>query len=654
MNFSEEQKKIHDVRHRYRSRRDDLVEDFFKPCLRFCNEYRRAVAFFTSSALRTWAEALPRILTSDDVKIRLLVGPFLTEEDKEVLKKVSGAKQTEWRQQISDEFLSKLYEFCEDEAGKKNKLEIFTELLLARKLEIKFAFTDDPNTGIYHEKIGIFDFPWGEKIAFDGSANESYAAHRENYERITVFRSWIPQDVVRIEDIEEDFDMAWEGTAPGLESLEPSESVLSKIRKYGSPEGNEGKIPEPEDQKGRSDKWGHQKEAKDVFIRKRHGVLKMATGTGKTRTALSICEMLCSNKSIDSIVVSMYGNDLISQWHEGLLQWILDSGLPLTLVSQFGTKKEIDAFEFNPSNKILLVSRQELHKLWPLARRGGLGKALIIHDEVHGLGSEGNRRRLEGLHSNFAYTMGLSATPERVYDDVGTQFIFDELGPVIFKFEIEDAIEKGILTEFDYTPLEYWLTDKEKKKISSIYALKAKRAKDGAPMPKEEVWRMLADVYKTAESKIDVFRDFIRENKDALKRAIIFVHNTEYGHAVMQVVNEHTYRYKGYFQGVEEKYLKSFAKNRIDLLVTCHKLSQGIDVQDVNNVVLFSSDRANLETIQRIGRCLRVDPKNPLKRAHIIDFVLADPDSGEGREADKERKEWLQRVSEVRYAGSSN
>ena len=76
-------------------------------------------------------------------------------------------------------------------------------------------------------------------------------------------------------------------------------------------------------------------------------------------------------------------------------------------------------------------------------------------------------------------------------------------------------------------------------------------------------------------------------------------------------------------------------------------LSQGIDIQNLKNVVLFSSARAKLETIQRIGRCLRIDPKCPDKKASIVDFVMKLNES-DRISADEERYQWLSKLSEIR------
>jgi len=91
-----------------------------------------------------------------------------------------------------------------------------------------------------------------------------------------------------------------------------------------------------------------------------------------------------------------------------------------------------------------------------------------------------------------------------------------------------------------------------------------------------------------------------------------------------------------------------FSDGNLDCLITCHKLSQGIDIRKLKNVVLFSSARAKLETIQRMGRCLRTDPDDPEKRARIIDFVRPPGDEDKNLNADQERKKWLMEISRVK------
>lgn len=96
--------------------------------------------------------------------------------------------------------------------------------------------------------------------------------------------------------------------------------------------------------------------------------------------------------------------------------------------------------------------------------------------------------------------------------------------------------------------------------------------------------------------------------------------------------------------------LSEFLKNRVALhecLLTCKKISEGIDISSVTNIFLFASDRSKLVTTQRIGRALRLDKKNPNKKAIVIDFILEDAVENDNN-ADQERKEWLTGLSRTR------
>jgi len=81
--------------------------------------------------------------------------------------------------------------------------------------------------------------------------------------------------------------------------------------------------------------------------------------------------------------------------------------------------------------------------------------------------------------------------------------------------------------------------------------------------------------------------------------------------------------------------------------VTCKKISEGIDIKTVKNIILFSSDRSRLVTTQRIGRSLRIDPANPQKRAAVVDFICENTTSTEPN-SDEERRDWLIELSQIR------
>src|SRR5690606_24384458 len=104
-----------------------------------------------------------------------------------------------------------------------------------------------------------------------------------------------------------------------------------------------------------------------------------------------------------------------------------------------------------------------------------------------------------------------------------------------------------------------------------------------------------------------------------------------------------------YFSEDDSNVLSRFSKGEIECLLTCHRLSEGIDIQSLQNVILLSSSRAKLETIQRIGRCLRIDPRNPEKIANVVDFIRSDDKENNGHmNTDEERQAFLQHLSTIR------
>jgi hypothetical protein len=227
---------------------------------------------------------------------------------------------------------------------------------------------------------------------------------------------------------------------------------------------------------------------------------------------------------------------------------------------------------------------------------------------------------------------------------------FSEIGDVIFKFDIEDAIKRGILVEFDYIALKYQLTQDDKNRKRSVYASQSIRRGTSNPMSSEELARELAKVYKLSKSKIPTFADFLRneENNKILESCIIFVQQEDYGSEVLEILHTYTNNYRTYYSNDSEEILKEFAKENIDVLITCKKLSQGIDIPSLRNIVIFSSDKEKLVTIQRLGRCIRFDPNNPNKRAKVVDFY---EDSNADESYDQKRYDWLTELSKTKLEG---
>jgi superfamily II DNA or RNA helicase len=615
----------------YRSGYDNIVEHFFRPSLREAAKYWRAVGYFSSSALEAFGAPLGDFVRKGGA-IRLVTSVELSADD---LTAISNgvAKETLCARRL-DEIIET--EFADGVGDGVSRL---ARLLEMDRLEIRIA-TPKTGTGIYHEKIGVFiddkDF-----VAFTGSSNESRNAFEQNRECIDVYPSWGTPD--RAARKRAHFEELWDGKDIGVDIYTFPEAARKKLLRVWKERDSTRKRP-----LSTSHKWRHQNDARDIFLRKERGVLNMATGTGKTHTALAILKILFEDNLIDTAIVCTDGTDLLNQWFGELLTTRKDVARNVRVFRHYSTYKESQEFDLGPTNAILLCSREPVAAV--LRRLSGVQghRTLLVHDEVHGLGSPGNRARLTGLSDTIRYRLGLSATPDREYDTEGNAFIEHHIGPLLMTFGLQEAIERGILAPFDYYPLSFHLTDEDRERLKAIYSRRKAREAAGDPMSDTEMWIEIARVYKTSPAKLPVFATFIAQHQDLLKRCIVFVETMEYGEAVLDIIHKYRPDFHTYFSGEDAETLKRFAYGELECLITCHRLSEGIDIRSLSTVILFSSERARLETIQRIGRCLRSDPDDPDKRANIVDFIRERNEGDTELNADEQRRDWLLELSRVR------
>lgn len=634
----------------YRSGKDDLAHDFFQPCLRRATLYRRAVGYFSTSALLSWTDALLRLASEGSLRARLIASPELSPADAATLRSLTDpTRVTAYQSVIVERVIEEILALLDTPGDRALRANVFAWLIANDRLQLKFAFpkhVDD--VGIFHEKIGVFDFANGAQVAFTGSANETISGHRRNYESIDVYRDWIAGEQDRVAVKVEQFDEAWDNLAEGLSVLAPSKDVVSRLRER-APRILKPPVPDaPAPPLLNDPRWAHQDEAVAAFLEAGAGILEMATGTGKTRTAIKCMQRLIADRAIDAAIITMEGTDLLDQWADELEQWNSEAGPNWLIYRHYERHHESGDFALDPERSLLVISRQQLRQLIDRLPDALKGRMLIIHDEVHGLATPSLVEALEGRHAAIGYRVGLSATPERAYDQVGNAFIAAELGPVLYEFPLEKAISRGVLAEFDYLPLSYDLTQSDRDRVQAVYAKKAARIREGRPMSQEEEWTEIAKVYKTAEMKPQVFAEFLPTHPDVLKRSILFVETKEYGAPILELLHGYTHLYRTYYAEDDRDHLVAFARGDIDCIVTCHRISQGIDIRSLNTVVLFASARARLETIQRIGRCLRIDPGWPDKRALVIDFVRPASPTDTVPNADQERSQWLTALSHVR------
>ncbi len=631
---------------------DDIITEFYTPSLSASTEYKRAVGYLTGSWFAEAAEGMANFASSGGTA-KWIISPKLSKSDWETIKKGDAAKRDEKMYAQMEGLIDDL------EANLKNETQNTLAWLIADGiLKIKIAVTEDILSGDFHDKWGIFTDEKGQKVAFHGSQNDSRQALR-NYEANSIFTSWRSDlDKKRVKEHEDRFDSLWENSKPGVYCFDLPDSISLGIAELRN---DERPYDEPDESQkmGSPYRWRHQEEAVNEFLSSGSGILDMATGTGKTRTSLKIIDRLLRTDEISSIVVATYGNDLLNQWHKTILDHF--STDEMLLYRQYGGNKELGSYLMSETSKldVLLTSYSNLSTAIGNDSLAKLSSALLVCDEVHNIGSETNREELAGKLGVFPYRLGLSATPFDPYNEDRNDFIREEVGPIVYEFTLQSAIERGILCEFDYVPLEYELSEEDKEKQKDAYSQFAGMKRNNPNVSKNMLYILLSKVRKESPEKLPTFEEYLKNDPEILDKSIIFVETKDFGLDVQKIIYDYVEDYHTYYGEDDEAKLSSFSKGELSTLVTSRAISEGIDIQSVKNIILFTAPRSKGTTIQRIGRALRKDPENPSKTAIILDFVVGSdirkqtvkanlPDQEEEHKPpDKERHDWLKELSNV-------
>lgn len=115
----------------------------------------------------------------------------------------------------------------------------------------------------------------------------------------------------------------------------------------------------------------------------------MATGTGKTRTTLKILSELDNQHKIDGIIISTEGTDLLDQCSQEVHSWSINRPQLFRVLKHYSSSHQLESFAHNPQRAVLIVSREKLGLLFNRLEPKIKSKLIIVHDEVHGLGSPG-------------------------------------------------------------------------------------------------------------------------------------------------------------------------------------------------------------------------------------------------------------------------
>ena len=313
------------IKKEYRSLLDNVAKEFYVPLLSQAISYKRAVGFFSSTALVSMTKGIAGLVKNGG-KIQLIASPYLSDEDIEAIR--AGYSR---RQIINKALLKGLKEPANE--YQQDRLNLLANLIADGILDIRIAITENNSyIGMYHEKMGIIEDSDGNKVAFAGSMNETLTAQKYSYETIDVFTSW-SDDRDRVEIKECSFAAIWANNEPNLRTMDfddVSDEFIKKYRKkpvdYSTVTTDQDVVPEIEHEYSffkiptTVEFYDYQKEAIEAWIKRGCcGIYDMATGSGKTYTALGSITKLSQilNEQLAVVIVAPYQH-LVEQWVEDI------------------------------------------------------------------------------------------------------------------------------------------------------------------------------------------------------------------------------------------------------------------------------------------------------------------------------------------------
>ena len=206
-----------ELKEEYRSDRDDIVTEFFFPCLSNCIEYDRCVDFLSVQTLATISMAFDNF-AGGKAKLRMVTGHRFKTSDLNLFTKLFSEK-------YSDSFEGKMI--------KDSKIQQLKGIVDNGQMELKIAIPNSEQVAnSFSERIGIFRDEHDQAVAFTGTSRESFTAQTRDFESVDVFTSW--NDKSRVERKMKDFEELWENKTKYVEVHDFMEAEENSLLKYSS------------------------------------------------------------------------------------------------------------------------------------------------------------------------------------------------------------------------------------------------------------------------------------------------------------------------------------------------------------------------------------------------------------------------------------
>ncbi len=666
------------VRPAYDIPEDDLIGEVLVPAMRLCDEVRIEAGFFSSRCLSQIAPGLAAFINDTEGVVDLMVSPEISHEDQEAIRKGVAEPQA-----VLENAMASLFESARlsTSAVERHAVETLAYLLASNRLRMRVVLMHD--RGMYHRKLWLFrsDNKW---LAVHGSGNATERGLLVNGEQMSVDRAWADgtQSERRVAIFLENWDRRWNNCHRASLTVDVL-GALSMLRRYAGPEppttddfwnawredyeaGLEPPLPigytvaparnrlnVPQNLKWREGRFAHQGLAVDAILAHGGGILSIATGGGKTRTALiAATELQNLSSGHICIVVIVPTTPLLRQWTDDVQEFgimpVVLSGMSPHKRSEELARLSIAFGSDQPRTEVLLLTNQLFSRQNSGLRDWleGLPDSvlhLLIADEVHHLGT---KSFIENQPEFFEHRIGLSATPIRQYDPDGTDQLFDFFGgPPVFNFTLRDAIDAGCLVpyryylhvvEFNAEEMDYY------EDLTRSLAQSGFRATDegkaiGLTPRVEAILRIRRALVEQAASKVEALERVVDGmDSSSIAKTLIFtsakpvaIGETAQIKKVNEMLNRIGVTSHGY-TNVEtqstqsQAFLDRFDSGDYQALTAMKVLDEGVDIPETDTAFLLASSTVEREWIQRRGRILRTAPGKEYASLH--DFIVVPPD----------------------------
>ncbi|WP_321370492.1 DEAD/DEAH box helicase family protein [uncultured Draconibacterium sp.] len=667
---------------KYSSDSNHLPIEFYLDTIPHCKRIDLKLGYFSSNAIRTLSYSFAQFIFNGGT-LRIVTNHYLSKKDNDILVEIPGEgfRATEVQQFLTKD-LARLEEIIRN--GEQHFFDCLKYLRKNNRLIIQPVMLKPK--GMVHYKEGLL-YDGKDTLFFEGSCNFTYKGLVENAESISIWRSWGENNETdRIKDEQEGFEtiitrsndyykylsvneieevIFKKGQNKNLDELIEEElTVLKKLndipiikRRYKKhveefekkvfKQNSEPKFPF--EGKARD----YQNRAYTKWVENNYkGIFAMATGTGKTITSLNCLLNMYKDSKYYQCIIVVPTLVLLSQWIKEVKKFNFDN---VFTSSASGWEKDLSLFLFLASNGeeinfIFITTYASFNstKTQRIIRNKKLDNVLLIADEVHNLGS---RKSINNIAHNITQRIGLSATPNRKYDDHGSNVVeeyFNSFSPCYtFSFPLLRAINENYLTKYEYYPFFASLTYDEIKEYKGLSKELLKHYDFKRNVYKESAEFLLIQrkrIIHQAQNKKIVFREIldnlIKLEEGNLSHTLVYVpegYEHDYSEADdyniadedLRIINEYSKIINEYglttYQILSEtkerdEVLDRFNKGRISVLTAMKTLDEGVDVPATRNAIFCASTGNPRQFIQRRGRILRRYEEKEMAR--IYDIVI--------------------------------